>query len=309
MATRVDAVIVGGGPAGLSAALVLGRCRRNVVVFDDHRYRNGSALKMKGFITRDHIPQQEFRALAYKDLERYPTVKIRNESVVEAKRVDHGFALLLQSGEEVYCGALLLATGFIDSLPTIAGAQELHGEFVVPCPYCDAFEVRDQPIAAFSSPDEVGARYAFLLGQWSKDVVFCAERRPQISDEMRARLEQRGVRVEQRELRSVERDGDGIRLVFAEGASLWRRMMFYHLGGKGNTTLAAHLGASVDDRGSVDVDRHQETSVPGLWVAGDATRDVLQAIVAAGEGAAAAVSMNEYLCGGESHGKPRVPKL
>ena len=90
--------------------------------------------------------------------------------MIEAKRMDHGFALLLKSGEEVYCGALLLATGFTDSMPTIAGVQELHGEFVVPCPYCDGYEVRDQPIAAFSSPDEIGARFAFLLGQWSKDV-------------------------------------------------------------------------------------------------------------------------------------------
>jgi thioredoxin reductase len=309
MAIRADAVIVGGGPAGLSAALVLGRCRRDVVVFDDRRYRNASAVKMKGFITRDHIPPQQFRELAYEDLKRYPTVRVRHETVIEAKRVDHGFALLLQSGEEVYCGALLLATGFIDSSPTIAGARELHGELVVPCPYCDAYEVRDQPIAAFSTPDETGARFAFLLGQWSKDVVFCADRRPQISDGLQARLADRGVRVEHRELRSIEREGDGIRLIFSEGESLWRRMMFYHLGGKGNTTLARHLGATVDERGSVDVDRRQETSVPGLWVAGDATRDVLQAIVAAGEGAAAAVSMNEYLCGGESHGKSRVPNL
>lgn len=309
MATRADAVIVGGGPAGLSAALVLGRCCRNVIVFDDRRYRNATAAKMKGFITRDHIPQKQFRELAHEDLRRYPTVQIRHETVIEAKCVDHGFALLLKSGEEIYCGALLLATGFADSPPTIAGARELNGELVVPCPYCDGYEVRDQPIAAFSSPDDAGARFAFLLGQWSKDVVFCAERRPQIADGLRARLEQRGVRIEHRELRSVERDGDGIRLIFSEGESLWRRMLFYHLGGKGNTTLAAHLGASVDEHGSVTVDRRQKTSVPGLWVAGDATRDVLQAIVAAGEGAAAAVSMNEYLCGGESHGKPRVPNL
>lgn len=309
MATHADAVIVGGGPAGLSAALVLGRCRRNVIVFDDGRYRNAGAVKMKGFITRDQIPPQQFRELAYEDLNRYDTIQVRRETVIEARRLDHGFALLSNSGDEIYCGALLLATGFTDSRPTIAGAQELHGELVVPCPYCDGYEVRDQPIAAFSSPDEKGAHFAFLLGQWSKDVVFCADRRPHISDSLRARLEQRGVRVEHRELLSVEREGAGIRLTFSEGESLWRRMMFYHLGGKGNTTLAAHLGASLDERGSVNVGRHQETSVPGLWVAGDATRDVLQAIVAAGEGAAAAVSMNEYLCGGESHGKSRVPNL
>jgi len=278
-------------------------------VFDDRRYRNGTAQSMKGFITRDHIPPQQFRELAYEDLRRYPTVKVRHESVIEARRLDRGFALLLKSGDEIHCGALLLATGFSDAPPTIAGAQELHGKLVAPCPYCDAYEVRDQPLAAFSYPDDVGGRFAFLLGQWSSDVVFCAEKRPQLSDELRERLARRSVRVEQRELRSVERDGEGVRLTFSEGESLWRRMLFYHLGGRCNTTLAQHLGAAVDEAGSVEVDRRQATSIPGLWVAGDATRDVLQAVVAAGEGAAAAVCMNEYLCGGESHGKPRVPNI
>lgn len=309
MAIRADAVIVGGGPAGLSAALVLGRSLRNVVVFDDGRYRNTAARMMKGFLTRDYVSPREFREIAHRDLERYASVQIRRETVVDAKRVESGFAVLLQSGEEVHCGALLIATGFVDSVPTIAGATDLHGDLVVPCPYCDGYEARGQPLAAFSHPDEAGARFAFLLSQWSNDVVFCSERRPQISDEMRARLADRGVRIEHRELRSVERDGDGVRLVFSEGESLWRRMLFYHLGGKGNTNLAIRLGAKVDERGSVEADRHQATSVPGLWVAGDATRDVLQAIVAAGEGAAAAVSMNEYLCGGESHGEPYVPNL
>jgi len=179
-----------------------------------------------------------------------------------------------------------------------------------PCPYCDAYEVRNQPLAAFSYPDDRGGHYAFLLAQWSNDVVFCAERRPQLSDAMRARLAERNVTIEHRELRSMERERDGLRLVFSEGESAWRRMLFYHLGGRGASDLAAKLGARVDERGSVDVDRRQAaTGVPGLWVAGDATRDVLQAIVAAGEGASAAVAINEFLCGGESHGKPRIPNL
>lgn len=308
---RVDAVIVGGGPAGLSAALVLGRCQRTVVVLDDRQYRNAhSRTRMHGFITRDGASPHEFRDLARTEVARYPTVRIEHETVVDVRRVERGFAVLTKSGRELLCGALLVATGFVDTLPTVAGARELHGDLVVPCPYCDAYEVRDQPLAAFSYPDDTGAHYAYLLAQWSDDVVFCAERKPQISDEMRARLRERNVRIEHRELRSVEREGDGIRLVFSEGESLRRRMLFYHLGGRGSTNLAEKLGARVDERGSVDVDRRQAAiGVRGLWVAGDATRDVLQAIVAAGEGAAAAVCMNEFLCGGESHGKPRIPNV
>ncbi len=295
---RVEAVIVGGGPAGLSAALVLGRCRRDVLVFDDHNYRNRDARVLHGYLTRDHVPPspEDLRALGRADLARYSTVRILEDTVVEARRTLDGFALLTKSGAQISTRTLLLATGFRDTLPAIGGARELHGELVAPCPYCDAFEVRDQPLAAFSHPDEAGARFAAVVSRWSRDVVFCAERRPQLGDSTREMLARKGVRVEHRELRSVERERDGLRLVFAEGETLWRRMMFYHLGGEPVSNLAERLGADITEHRSVLVDRHQASSIPGLFVAGDATRDVLQAIVAAGEGSSAAVSINEYLC-------------
>jgi thioredoxin reductase len=297
VAMRVDAVIVGGGPAGLSAALVLGRCRRNVVVFDDRNYRNRDAHRVRGFLTRDRDTSPEsLRALARADLETYPTVRIVHETVVDARRTEHGFAVLTKSGEQLDCGALLLATGFRDRLPAVGGARELHGDRVVPCPYCDAWEVRDQPLAAFSHPDDRGAAFAAALAQWSSDVVLCAERRPAIGTAQLERLLRRGIRVEQRELRSVESDGDGVRLIFAEGGPLWRRRLFYHLGGEPASNLATRLGADVDDKGSAIVDRVQQASIPGLFVAGDATRDALQAIVGAGEGAGAAIAINEHLC-------------
>lgn len=220
---RVDVVISGGGPAGLSAALVLGRCRRNTVLFDDGNYRNAPAQHMRGFLTRDRTSPRELRQLAHPDVERYPSVTIIPETIVDARRPGDSFSVITKAGDEYECSALLLATGFRDTQPTVAGARELHGDLVVPCPYCDGWEVRDQPLAAYSYPDERGARYALLLAQWTDDVV---------------------------------------------------------------TT------------------RKGETSVPGLFVAGDASRDVLQAIVAAGEGAAAAVTINEYLCRKESYAEP-----
>jgi thioredoxin reductase len=304
MARSVEAVIVGGGPAGLSAALLLGRCRRDVVLFDDGNYRNATAKLMHGFLTRDHIAPRELRRIAHTDLERYPSVSIVPESVVDARRIDERFAVLTASGEELQCYALLLATGFRDTLPPLAGARELHGELVVPCPYCDAWEVRDQPIAAYSYPDDHGGAFAALLSQWSSDIVYCAERRPVLSDATRRLLAARNVRIENRELRSIEKDGDGLRLVFSEGATLWRRKLFYHLGGGPASRLAEHLGAVLDRKGGVEADRRGHSSVPGLYVAGDATRDVLQAVVAAGEGAAAAVSINEYLCQKELYVDP-----
>lgn len=294
---RVECVIVGGGPAGLSAALVLGRCRRNVLLFDDGNYRNRDSRAVHGFLTRDRdTTPAQLRAIARKELEQYPTVHIVPEAVVEARSIDGGFAVLTNSGRGIDCTALLLATGFRDKPPAVAGALELHGDLVVPCVYCDGWEVRDQPLAAFSHADERGATFAAVVAQWSNDVVLCSETRPQISDGMRVRLAKRGVRVEHRELRSLERDGEGVRLIFSEGESLWRRRLFYHLGGGPASNLAERMGAKTDERGSVVVDRRQESSIPGLFVAGDATRDVLQAVVAAGEGSGAGVGINEHLC-------------
>lgn len=301
---RVEVVIVGGGPAGLSAALLLGRCRRDVVVFDDGNYRNAPARLMHGFLTRDRISPREMRQIAHHELESYPSVSLIGKTVADVRRIDREFAVLAHGGEELRCTALLLATGFRDTLPALAGARELHGDLVVPCPYCDAWEVRDQPLAALSYPDDAGGRYAAMLAQWSRDVVLCAGRRPQLSDGVRRLLAQHDVRVESRELRSIERDGEGVRLVFSEGETLWRRKLFYHLGGGPASNLAEHLGAQLDGKGGVETNRKGESSVPGLFVAGDATRDVLQAIVAAGEGCAAAVTINEYLCHKELHAEP-----
>lgn len=300
-AQRVEIVIVGGGPAGLSAALLLGRCRRSVVLFDDGNYRNASSRRMHGFLSRDRIDPRELRHIAHRDLAHYPSVSVIAETVVEVRRIGSEFAVLTQAGEELRTRAVLLATGFRDTLPALGGARELHGDLVVPCPYCDAWEVRDQPLAAFSHPDDAGARFAAMLTQWSDDVVFCSTERPQLADNMQRLLASRGVRVEPRELRTVERDGDGVRMVFAEGQPVWRRKLFYHLGGGPASRLAERAGATLDAKGGVDVNRKGESSVPGLFVAGDATRDVLQAIVAAGEGAAAAVTINEYLCLEEIH--------
>lgn len=292
---RVETVIIGGGPAGLSAALILGRCRRRVVVLDSGRYRNSDAPAVRGFPSREGTPPGELRALARAELARYPSVELVDDLVVRAERHDHQFAIETANHRGLLGDSLLLATGVIDIFPEIRGAGELHGDRVLSCVYCDGWELRDQPLAAYSYPDERGARFANGLAQWSPDVVLCADTPPVIDDSLAAKLPGRGVQVESRRVVALVAEGPGVRLEFDRGPALWRRAVFYHLGSRPASPLATELGVELDEAGRIVVDPRQQSSIPGVFAAGDAAQAAMQVIVAAGEGSAAGIGINEYL--------------
>jgi thioredoxin reductase len=290
-----QAVIVGGGPAGLSAALVLGRARRRVLLLDSGRYRNEAAHQLRGFISRDGIAPAELRRIARHELGRYPSVELRDAEVVDAVATEPGFQLSLAGGDRVGCQVLLLATGMVDLLPDIPGATELLGQGLHHCPYCDGHEVRDQPLAIYAPASETGVKYALAVARWSRDSIYCVAPGPELAAADRVRLERLGVVVDPRPIRRLVGQDGGVTLEHDDGAPLWRRAMFFHLGARPASDLARRLGCVIDAGGGVEVDRSARTCVPNLFAAGDATRDVLLAIVAAGEGAAAAVLMNAAL--------------
>jgi thioredoxin reductase len=292
-AEAYEVAIVGGGPAGLSAALVLGRCGRRVVLFDDGRYRNGPAAHVHGYLTRDGTPPAELRELGLAEVARYPTVERRRGRVSDAERDGDRFRIRSSAGE-VTAIMVLLATGLEDTLPGVDGAAELVGERLFHCPYCDAWELRDQPLAVLAQPDDRGAQFALTLSQWSGDLVLYTDEL-RAGDELAGRLAARGIVIDRRVPNRVSRDGAGIRLHFAGGEWAWRRALFFHLGARQRCDLAVRLGCRLDDLGGVEVDRRCSTGAPGVYVAGDSSRDILQAIVAAGEGAAAAVAINRDL--------------
>src|SRR5687768_7612451 len=144
-----DVLIVGGGPAGLSAALVLGRCRRRVLVCDAGRPRNAASHGLHGFLTRDGIKPSEFLEIARQQLRPYDTVELKQTEVTSARRLANGFELTLANGESVSARKLLLATGVVDELPALDGLPDFYGRSVFHCPYCDGWEVRDQPLAIY----------------------------------------------------------------------------------------------------------------------------------------------------------------
>jgi thioredoxin reductase len=291
----LEVAIVGGGPAGLSAALVLGRARRRVVLFDGGRHRNDEARAVHGFLTRDGTAPDGLRAMGRAELERYASVTVDDHVIVAAERTERGFVLHTADQRRIAARRLILATGVRDRWPRIAGIEALHGRKVMPCPYCDGWELRDRSLGAYAHPDERGARYAAVLQQWSRDVTLYTGEPADLSAEVRARLARRGIRVDERPVERIDDDGDGVRLSFAGGDGRRHAALFYHLGCEPGNTLARQLGAKVEDGGGLVVDKKGATSVEGLFAAGDATRDTLQAIVGAGEGAAAALAVDQSL--------------
>ena len=290
---KADVAIVGGGPAGLSAALVLGRCRRSVVVFDHGRYRNEAARAVHGFLSRDGIPPAELRCIAKEEIARYAGVSLRASEVVSAQRHDGGFVVGSADGTSVLCRKLLLATGLIDKVPPVPGLRELVGLSVFHCPYCDGWELRDQPLFAYGAGEQ-GSEFALELTVWSRDIMLCSGgERP--GEAALSRLRRHGISLASAPIERMDGDARHITVTFRDGSTQTRRALLYCAGSTQASTLPAQLGVTFTPKAGVQADRSEATSVPGLYVAGDASRDALQAIVAAGEGSSAAVAINKAL--------------
>lgn len=290
-----DVVIVGGGPAGLSAALILGRARRSVLVCDTGRPRNARSHAMHGFLTRDGIAPAEFLRTARDQLATYPSVELRTIETVNAVCRSDGFDVTLADGTTVRSRKLLIATGVTDNLPDIPGFDALYGASVFHCPYCDGWEVQDQPLAIYGRGHRGLGLSLELLG-WSRDLALCTDGPCELDDDGRVRLAANGIALrEERVARLEGRDGRLERVVFEGGSSLARRALFFSTGQQQQSPLALALGCEMNEKGTVRTGKYETTHLPGLYVAGDASRDVQWVIVAASEGAEAAFAINRDL--------------
>jgi thioredoxin reductase len=290
-----DCIVVGAGPAGLSGALILGRCRRSVLVCDAGGPRNMRSARVHGYLTRDGTGPGDFLRLARQELEHYPTVEFQRGEIVEARRTSGGFSVVHAGGLRLSARKLLLATGVVDEIPELDGLQELYGKSVHHCPYCDAWEWRDQPLAVYGRA-ELGTALALALTVWSDDVVLCTDGPGGLSDEEKQELDQAGIEVREDPVVRLEgHEGLLERVVFADGDPLPRRALFFVSGQHQRSQLAADLGARFNAKGTVDTGYCEVTNVPGLYVAGDASKDAQFVIVAAAEGAEAGMAINKAL--------------
>ena len=285
-----DAIIVGGGPAGLSAALVLGRCRRSVLLCDTGRPRNAASRALHGFLSRDGIPPRELRRIGRRQLSRYG-VELVSAEVTDARRTGNVFEVLLDGRRRLSSRTLLIATGVVDNLPAVEGITEVFGRSVFHCPYCDGWEVSDRPIGVYGR-GRSGMGLSLSLRTWSRDVVLLSNGAARLTRLERRRLEEKGVDVVVKRIARFEPRRSGLRVVFDNGEHLERAAVFFSTGQHPHSDLARRLGCCFTSKGAVKTDRLEGTGVPGLYVAGDASRDVQLAIVAAAEGAKAAFAMN-----------------
>lgn len=287
-----DVIIVGGGAAGLSAALMLGRARRSVLVIDQGNPRNRHADAMHGYLTRDGSNPRDFLDLGRAELRRYG-IHFRPDEVIDARKLRARFDVRTHSGERFECRKLLLATGVRDQLPRIEGLREFYGTSIHHCPYCDGWEWRNRRLAAYGH-GKAALGLALSLKNWSSDVVVLTDGIRGRLNAYRSMLRRQRIRMHQAKIARLEGERGRLRrVVFGDGTSLERDAMFFNTGQRQKSELAVKLGCEFDRRGGVIVDKRERTCVPGLYLCGDASRDVQFVVQAAAEGAIAAVTINK----------------
>ncbi|GHH85498.1 NAD(P)/FAD-dependent oxidoreductase [Streptomyces capitiformicae] len=296
-----DVVVVGGGPAGLNAALVSGRQRRNVLLLDSGEPRNAPAAEMHMFLSRDGASPAELRRIGREQLAAYPSVEIREALVATAAAEKaNGFTLTLADGSRVAARKLILATGQVDVLDQVEGVGELFGRGVYHCPFCHGWETRGMTIAVLGRELPQVMQALYIADRFSDDVVVCTDGHP-VPEQAAGRLAAAGIAVDETPVSRIEGKEGEVRLVLEDGRVLERQAVYHRAPTRQHSALAEQLGCEMLPDGCIRVNEFQRTSVSGVYAAGDAARlealpDALTFVITgAADGARAAVWLDQEL--------------
>lgn len=290
-----DCIIVGGGPAGLNAAVVLGRCRRKVLLFDSATYRNQYSHGVHNYLTRDNVLPNEFLALAQKEVRKYGT-KMMFKKVISARKNTEGiFVVKDEEGSVYHSKKLLIATGLRDHVPEIPGFRELYGKAVFHCPYCDGWEVQDKEVGVYAR-NKNGFELALALRCWTDRVTIYTDGRNKFKPKEVETLVANGIAIISYPVLELEHQDEKLKKIrFKNGESHPCEALFFVNGYEQQCDLAETFGCELSKKGVIVTNRHQQTNIEGLYVAGDADKDVQFVVVAAAEGAKAGVIINKEL--------------
>ncbi|HEV8282829.1 MAG TPA: NAD(P)/FAD-dependent oxidoreductase [Chitinophagaceae bacterium] len=290
-----DVIIIGGGPAGLNAAVVLGRCRRTVLLFDTGKQRNRFSNGLRNYLTRDNILPTDFIKLANQEIKKYG-VFINRLEVVEAEKLQTDiFAVKDKTGSNHYSKKLLIATGLRDNIPLIEGIEFFYGKSVFHCPYCDGWEVKDRDIGVYAK-NKNGFEMAISLKTWSKQVTIFTDGRNYLKPLEKEELKKKSIKIIAEKIVRLEGKNGRLTNIIFNGYKKQHCDALFFVNGYGQQCdIAKSLGCRMNKKGIVITNRLQQADIPGLYVAGDASKDVQFVVVAAAEGAKAGVSINKEL--------------
>ncbi|WP_405098040.1 NAD(P)/FAD-dependent oxidoreductase [Oceanobacillus sp. FSL H7-0719] len=288
----VDCAVIGGGPAGLNAALVLGRSRRKTVLFDDNKPRNLVTSESHGFITRDGIHPQELKRIAHEELYRYPDVRIEKQRVHRINKENTLFKVETENGEVYTAKKIILATGFKEVLPDIPRVIEFYGKSLFNCPFCDGWELRDRPLAVIAD-DQKAFHLAKLVSNWTNDLIVFTNGKEVLSLEEQEVLKSNGIRINEKKIAAfIGEEGMLEKIQFEDETSVLREGGFIATEWIPADTFKSALEYTLNEQGGIATDSMKRTKTEGVFACGD-TRIAgpSQLVVAAGEGSMAAISV------------------
>lgn len=290
-----DCTIVGGGPAGLNAALVLGRARRSVILVDSNNARNKVTFASHGFLTRDGVKPAELRELAHQEFTRYPTIETMEDKVVEIAKMDEGFTVKTQRGQQWKTRKVILATGVYEKFPNIPNLSDFYGNSIFNCPYCDGWELRDKPLALFGIVDYTLHMSKVLLN-WSKDIVIFTNGQKLTKSQVK-QIEKTKLRVETSPVHLlIGKKGMLEKVELVDGTVIERAGGFATPELFQTSKLGTLLGIKLNDTGGHHSDEVGHTKITGFFVAGEASNVYpSQLIIAAASGVKTAMAVNVEL--------------
>ncbi|SHN24518.1 Thioredoxin reductase [Gracilibacillus kekensis] len=292
----LDCAVIGGGPAGLNAALVLGRSRRKTILFDDNKPRNAVTSESHGFITRDGIDPQEFKRIAQEELSRYPDVSIEKLRVHHIKKENNLFLVETENGEEYYAKKIILATGFKEELPDIPRVKEFYGKSLFSCPFCDGWELRDRPLAVIAD-DQKAFHMAKVVSNWTNDLIVFTNGNKIHSLEEKELLQSKGISINEKQIATfIGEKGMLEQIQLEDQTTVLREGGFIAAEWKQAASFDSSLEYTLNEQGGIVTDDWQRTNTEGVYACGD-TRIAgpSQLIIAAGEGSMAAIAVNAAL--------------